>query len=92
MSLEGPVGLLFNRGSGGTKMLMLRQHHAEHLDRLGIFRHGEPDALTSRGVEIGEKAPDFTLPSTKDGKFRLSDNAGKKAVIVQFYVLDFTPT
>ena len=43
-------------------------------------------------VEIGEKAPDFTLPSTKDGKFRLSDNAGKKAVIVQFYVLDFTPT
>ena len=46
----------------------------------------------SSAVEIGEKAPDFTLPSTKDGKFRLSDNAGKKAVIVQFYVLDFTPT
>jgi hypothetical protein len=46
----------------------------------------------SSAVELGEKAPDFALPSTKDGKFKLSDNAGKKAVVVQFYVLDFTPT
>jgi len=43
-------------------------------------------------VEVGEKAPDFELPSTKDGKFRLSGLAGKKNIIVQFYVLDFTPT
>ena len=43
-------------------------------------------------VEVGEKAPDFELPSTKDGKFRLSNLAGKKNTIVQFYVLDFTPT
>ena len=46
----------------------------------------------SSAVEVGEKAPDFMLPSTKDGKFRLSDQAGKKNVVVQFYVLDFTPT
>ena len=46
----------------------------------------------SSAVEVGEKAPDFQLPSTKEGKFRLSDNAGKKNVVVQFYVLDFTPT
>ena len=43
-------------------------------------------------VDVGEKAPDFDLPSTKDGKFRLSNYAGKKNVLVQFYVLDFTPT
>jgi peroxiredoxin Q/BCP len=43
-------------------------------------------------VEVGDKAPDFMLPSTKDGKFKLSDQAGKKNVVVQFYVLDFTPT
>ena len=42
-------------------------------------------------VEVGEKAPDFELTSTQ-GKFKLSDFAGKKNVIVQFYVLDFTPT
>ena len=43
-------------------------------------------------LEVGDKAPDFDLPSTKDGKFRLSDVAGKKNVVIQFYVLDFTPT
>ena len=43
-------------------------------------------------VEVGEKAPDFELTSTKDGKFRLSNLAGKKNLIIQFYVLDFTPT
>ena len=43
-------------------------------------------------VEVGEKASDFELASTKDGKFKLSDLAGKKNLIIQFYVLDFTPT
>jgi len=43
-------------------------------------------------VEVGEKAPDFDLPSTQEGKFKLSSMVGKKNVIVQFYVLDFTPT
>jgi peroxiredoxin Q/BCP len=42
-------------------------------------------------LEVGDKAPDFELQSTQ-GKFKLSDFAGKKNVIVQFYVLDFTPT
>ena len=43
-------------------------------------------------VEVGDKAPDFELPSTQSGKFKLSDQIGKKNVIIQFYVLDFTPT
>jgi len=43
-------------------------------------------------VEVGDKAPDFELASTKEGKFKLSGLAGKKNVIIQFYVLDFTPT
>jgi len=47
---------------------------------------------TAAALEIGDKAPDFNLPSTKEGKFSLSGVAGKKNVIVQFYVLDFTPT
>ena len=42
-------------------------------------------------VEIGDKAPDFELPSTKGGKLKLSGLAGKRNVILQFYVLDFTP-
>ena len=43
-------------------------------------------------LEVGDKAPDFELASTQSGKFRLSDAAGKKNVVIQFYVLDFTPT
>ncbi len=43
------------------------------------------------GVEVGEKAPDFELPSTMGGKIRLSDFAGMTNVILEFYVLDFNP-
>ena len=43
-------------------------------------------------LEVGDKAPDFDLPSTKGGNFKLSDLAGKKALVIQFYILDFTPT
>jgi peroxiredoxin len=46
----------------------------------------------AQAVEVGEKAPDFELASTQSGKFKLSEAAGKKNVIIQFYVLDFTPT
>ena len=43
-------------------------------------------------MEVGDKAPDFDLPSTKGGNFKLSDLAGKKNLVIQFYILDFTPT
>ena len=43
-------------------------------------------------VEVGEKAPDFELPSTQGGKLKLSSFQGAKAVLIEFYVLDFTPT
>ena len=48
--------------------------------------------IAAAAVEVGDKAPDFNLPSTKGGNLKLSDFAGKKYVILQFYVLDFTPT
>ena len=43
-------------------------------------------------VEIGDRAPDFELPSTQGGKLRLSSFQGVKTVVIEFYVLDFTPT
>ena len=43
-------------------------------------------------VEVGQKAPDFELPSTKGGKLKLSSSLGKKNVLLEFYVLEFTPT
>ena len=43
------------------------------------------------GVEVGEKAPDFDLPSTMGSRIKLSDFAGMTNVILEFYVLDFSP-
>ncbi len=45
----------------------------------------------SAAVEVGQKAPDFELRSTTGGKIRLSDFAGKKNVLIEFYVMDFNP-
>lgn len=47
--------------------------------------------VTATAVEIGQKAPDFELDSTKGGKLKLSSLLGKN-VLINFYVLDFSPT
>ncbi len=38
----------------------------------------------------GDKAPEFSLPITRDQKVGLSDFIGKKNVVLAFYSLDFT--
>ena len=43
-------------------------------------------------LEVGEQAPEFTLPSTSGEKFSLSQFQGKKHVLIQFYTMDFQPT
>jgi peroxiredoxin len=45
----------------------------------------------ARALEVGDKAPDFELESTTGGKLRLSTFKGKN-VLINFYVLDFSPT
>lgn len=41
-------------------------------------------------IQLGEQAPDFTLPSTK-GPFRLSSLQGKRFAVLMFYPKDNTP-
>lgn len=41
-------------------------------------------------LKVGEQAPDFTLPDQNGQKVKLSDFAGKKNVVLAFYVLAFT--
>jgi len=41
-------------------------------------------------IVVGQKVPDFSLPSTGDKTFLLSDQAGKK-VVLYFYPKDDTP-
>jgi peroxiredoxin len=45
----------------------------------------------AQALEVGDKAPDFELDSTKGGKLKLSSLKGKN-VLINFYVLDFSPT
>jgi len=49
-------------------------------------------ARGSLAVEVGEQAPDFTLPSTTGDTISLSQFRGLKHVLIQFYSMDFNPT
>ena len=48
-------------------------------------------ATDSRLPEVGQPAPNFTLPSTDDKDVSLSDFKGDKAVVLYFYPKDDTP-
>jgi len=49
-----------------------------------FFNAGDVMAL-----KVGDKAPDFTLPSTTGEKISLSDFRGKKPVALFFYIFAF---
>jgi hypothetical protein len=42
-------------------------------------------------LEVGDKAPDFTLPATTGEKISLGQYRGKKLVLLEFYGADFAP-
>ena len=47
-------------------------------------------AAQTAPLQVGDKAPDFTLPDQNGNKVSLSQFAGKKNVVLAFYVLAFT--
>jgi len=49
-------------------------------------------AGVATALEVGEKAPDFTLTSTTGEKISLSQFQGKQHVLLEFYVADFGGT
>jgi len=48
-------------------------------------------AGVAAAVEVGDKAPDFTLPSTTGKDISLSQFQGKQLVLIEFYGQDFAP-
>ena len=44
----------------------------------------------ARGVQVGDKAPDFTLPSQSGEPVRLGDRIGERVVVLYFYPKDNT--
>lgn len=47
---------------------------------------------TAGAIEVGERAPDFTLPSTNGVDISLSDFKGKSWVFLEFYAAAYVPT
>jgi peroxiredoxin len=44
----------------------------------------------SSTLKIGDKAPDFTLPSTEGGTVHLADYIGKSTIVLAFFPAAFT--
>jgi peroxiredoxin Q/BCP len=54
---------------------------------VGVF----VNASVAIALEVGERAPDFTLPSTTGQEISLSQFQGKQPVLIEFYGQDFAP-
>jgi hypothetical protein len=48
-------------------------------------------ASVATALEVGERAPDFTLPGTTGQEISLSQFRGKQPVLIEFYGADFAP-
>ena len=44
----------------------------------------------ARGIQVGDKAPDFTLPSQTGEQVRLQDRLGERVIVLYFYPKDNT--
>jgi AhpC/TSA family len=68
----------------------------KHIRNLGLLGVLLVSALAVVGVaialEVGEQAPDFTLPSTTGEQISLSQFRGKNLVLLEFHVNDFGAT
>ena len=44
----------------------------------------------ARGIQVGDQAPDFTLPTQTGENFRLQDHIGERVTVLYFYPKDNT--
>jgi hypothetical protein len=68
---------------------------SKHTRRGFILRTALAGGLLLAGIasalEVGDQAPDFTLPSTTGEAISLSQFLGKQLVLIEFYGQDFSP-
>ena len=47
--------------------------------------------IDARALDVGQRAPDFSLPATTGGTVSLAQFRGKQVVLIEFYGADFSP-
>ncbi len=57
---------------------------------IGMSLLGQTSAPPSSTLKVGDKVPDFTLPSTAGGAVHLADYLGKSTVVIAFFPAAFT--
>lgn len=82
---------MIEKRNGAVRVLAKRLWHMWLLGALLAGSWGGGGAGVAMALEVGDRAPDFTLPSTTGGNISLSDFRGKKVVLLEFYVHDFGP-
>jgi peroxiredoxin len=60
--------------------------------RLAIMLAAIASTLPAAALEVGDKAPAFTLPATTAEKLSLADYLGKKNIVLFGFIGAFTPT
>ena len=60
------------------------------LGSLALPLAGQTNAPPSSTLKVGDKAPDFTMPSTDGGAVHLADYIGKSTVVLAFFPAAFT--
>lgn len=57
-----------------------------------LWINGVAATGVASALEVGDKAPDFTLPATTGVDISLGDFKGRKFVLLEFYGAAFVPT
>jgi peroxiredoxin len=57
---------------------------------LAVGLLGQTSGPPSTTLKVGDKAPDFTLPSASGGAVHLADYIGKSTVVLAFFPAAFT--
>jgi AhpC/TSA family len=70
----------------------MKTQRTRNLWLVGIMLVGLLAPGVAAAVEVGDRAPDFTLPSTTGEDVSLSQFQGKKLVLVEFHINDFGAT
>jgi hypothetical protein len=82
--------MIRSRKESGKMINLTKRHRSLLVSGLLFALLGT--AHVSSALDVGDKAPDFKLPSTNGVDISLSDFRGKKWVFLEFYGAAFVPT